>query len=205
MTRINLLPWREELRKERQTQFIIMIACAAVLGAIVWGAGHLHYSTLIDNQQARNRVLEREIKELESKISEIETLEATKANLLARMDVIQQLQQGRPQIVHLLHQLAISIPDGVHLTKMTQKDSMITLSGAAESNARISSFMESLDRSNWLTDPKLDVIQVKDATASRKKVSEFELQVRQEGVEPAGQTAKDKAPAKKTPARAKAS
>ncbi len=212
MTRINLLPWREERRKERQKQFIVMLVVAALLGAGVWAVGHWHYEALIANQQHRNRILENEIKLLDQRIAKIKDLETVKANLIARMEVIQQLQQGRPQVVHLFHQLVTTLPDGVYLTSVKQSGNTITLKGVAESNARISSFMENLDRSDWLAEPKLDVIQVKDvksrtANSSPSRISEYTLLVKQKMPSTAAASVKTtkaadkKADAKKKPAK----
>lgn len=178
MTRINLLPWREELRKERQKQFVGMLVLSAILGGVVWAAGHMHYAGLIDHQNFRNQTLEREIAELQKRIVKIQDLETTKARLIARMNVIGELQQGRPQIVHLFDQLVKTLPDGVHLISLKQSGQKINLTGSAESNARISSFMENLDRSAWLADPHLEVIEVKSSAAVR--VSEYKLTVQQE-------------------------
>lgn len=212
MTRINLLPWREERRKERQKQFIVMLVVAALLGAGVWAVGHWHYEALIANQQHRNRILENEIKLLDQRIAKIKDLETVKANLIARMEVIQQLQQGRPQVVHLFHQLVTTLPDGVYLTSVKQSGNTITLKGVAESNARISSFMENLDRSDWLAEPKLDVIQVKDvksrtANSSPSRISEYTLLVKQKMPSTAAASVKTtkaadkKADAKEKPAK----
>ncbi len=177
MTRINLLPWREELKKQRQNQFIAMLVAGALAGAAVWGAGHAYYGDLIDHQRHRNAMLQTEIKKLDAQIVKIKDLESTKRQLISRMNVIQQLQQGRPQVVHLFHELATTLPDGMYLTTFEQKGSNLTIRGVAESNARISSYMERLDGSDWLDDPHLDVIQVKDAGGRRS--SEYTLRVKQ--------------------------
>src|SRR5690606_33778837 len=163
MTRINLLPWREELKKQRQNQLILMLLAAVVAGLGVWFVGHSYYDDLISYQNHRNRLLEREIAELDKRIAKIRELESTKAKLKARMEVVQELQQGRPLVVHMMHQLVATLPDGVYLTSVKQTGSNIVLTGVAESNARISSFMENLDKSGWLYDPRLTVIQVKEA------------------------------------------
>jgi type IV pilus assembly protein PilN len=179
MTRINLLPWREERKKERQKHLVLMLAAAAGAGLAAWAAGHSYYDGLIAHQQYRNQVLQREIVELDKQITKIKALEETKANLKARMEVVQQLQQGRPLVVRMMHQLVTTLPDGVYLTSAKQNDSSITLTGVAESNARISRFMENLDASDWLQEPRLTVIQVKDGKSRR--LSEYTLQVSQEG------------------------
>src|SRR5690625_2592584 len=135
-TRINLLPWREELKKQRQNQLILMLALAFVAGLGVWFAGHSYYDGLISYQNNRNRVLEREIAQLDRRIVKIRELEETKTKLKARMEVVQELQQGRPLVVHMMHQLVTTLPNGVYLTSVRQSGNDITLSGVAESNAR---------------------------------------------------------------------
>lgn len=177
MTRINLLPWREELKKQRQIEFLVILGIAAALAAAVWYGGRWHISGLVDYHEHRNRMLETEIAELERQIEEIEDLETVRDQLLARMNVIEELQAGRPQIVHLFEQIATTIPEGVYLRSLDQSSERLTISGVAQSNARVSRYMENLDESPWLTDPDLDVIQVDSREGSR--VSDFTLRVRQ--------------------------
>ena len=178
MTKINLLPWREQRKKERQQRLALLLAAAAGAGLGVWAAGHGYYDGRIRHQQYRNQMLAQEIAELDQKIARIRQLEAAEARLKARMDVVQALQQERPLAVRLMHQLAVTLPDGVYLTSVQQTQDTIVLSGVAESNARISSFMGRLDASDWLHDPRLAVIQVK--TEQGRRLSEFTLQVSQQ-------------------------
>ncbi|WP_290650058.1 PilN domain-containing protein [Aquisalimonas sp.] len=177
MTRINLLPWREELKKQRQMEFYVVLGVAAALAAAVWYGGHWHISGLVDYHEHRNQMLETEIAELDRQIEEIRNLETVRAQLVARMNVIEELQAGRPQIVHLFEEIATSIPEGVYLKSLQQNSAKLTLTGVAQSNARVSSYMESLDASPWLTDPDLEVIQVDNREGSR--LSDFSLRVRQ--------------------------
>ncbi len=177
MTRINLLPWREELRKERKQRFIAMLAAGGLLGIGIWAAGHQYYSSEIAYQERRNNILQTEIRRLDRQIAEIRDLESTKANLISRMNVIQELQQGRPQVVHLFHQIATTVPDGLYLTSLKQTGRQLTITGRAESNARVSSYMENLDASEWLRNPRLDVIQVREH--ERRRISEYTLRVEQ--------------------------
>ncbi|MDH5191009.1 MAG: PilN domain-containing protein [Gammaproteobacteria bacterium] len=177
MVRINLLPWREIRRKERERQFYSILAGSAVLmGAIVLYV-HLHINGLISEQNNRNAFIEGEIAVVEKQIKEIEQLEAEKARLLARMDVIQKLQSSRPVVVHLLDEVVNTLPEGVYLTNLTQKGDVITLKGIAQSNARVSAFMRNIDKSEWLTDPKLNVIQTNKK--GRQRSSDFTLVVKQ--------------------------
>ncbi len=176
-TRINLLPWRDELKKQRQTEFYVILAIAAAIGLAVWFGGRSYLNAEIQHQQQRNNILQQEIRQLDRQISRIQDLERTREQLIARMDVIQELQEGRPQVVHLFEQLVTTLPDGVFLESVRQRSGNITITGVGQSNARVSSYMERLDASDWLTDPNLDVIEVRDREGVR--VSNFTLQVRQ--------------------------
>jgi type IV pilus assembly protein PilN len=177
MARINLLPWREAERKRRQRE-LATITAASVAATLVIGVGvHLQLNHLISLQQERNRFLEQEISMLDRQIGEIRKLEQTKANLLARMDVIQRLQQSRPEIVHLFDELVKAIPDGVYLTKESQHGKSIVVEGRAQSNARVSAFMRNIDASTWLGNAHLLVIRQKGRTASG--LSEFRLRFNQ--------------------------
>jgi len=177
MAHINLLPWREELRKQKQQQFAVVAAGTAILGGLLVLLTHMQIEGLIENQNQRNRFLDQEIAQLDEKIAKIKDMEKTKTALLARMDIIQQLQRSRPQSVHLMDQLVYTMPDGVYLSKIAQKDNALTLNGIAQSNARVSAYMRNIDSSEWLSKPKLDVIETKDGEQRRN--AEFTLRASQ--------------------------
>jgi type IV pilus assembly protein PilN len=177
MAHINLLPWREELRKQKQQQFAVVAAGTAILGGLLVLLVHMQMDGLIENQNQRNQFLDQEIAVLDKKIAKIKELEKTKTALLARMDIIQQLQHSRPQSVHLMDQLVYSLPDGVYLNKISQTGAALTLSGTAQSNARVSAYMRNIDSSDWMTLPKLDVIETKDG--ERRRTAEFILRANQ--------------------------
>ncbi|QKT03426.1 PilN domain-containing protein [Ectothiorhodospiraceae bacterium 2226] len=177
MARINLLPWREAQRKERQRQFVGMAGGVVLLMGMVIVYAHFHIAGLMETQQSRNTLLEREIADLDRKIRDIRALESQKERLLARMNVIQQLQGNRAEIVHLLEVLAEALPDGVHYTDIRQQGNALVLQGVAQSNARVSALMRNLDASPWLTNPRLDVIQADRQGGAR--TSTFTLRVTQ--------------------------
>lgn len=177
MTRINLLPWREAYRRRKNAEYYkILLLCMALAGAL--GFGGLQFAQAkVDFQEQRNALLEREIAELQAVLAEISELEQTKHNLLARMEIIQQLQGQRPQIVHTFHEIASRVPDGVYLTDMRQQgDRLMVLEGRAESNARVSALMRRIDRSDYFSQPRLEVIEA-DKEAG---ISTFKMSVRQE-------------------------
>src|SRR5690606_23400010 len=159
MARINLLPWREELRQKRKKEFMV-----ALLGAVLLGAGTVYAAKLtaqgwISNQNARNTILKTEIAELDKQIEEISGLESQKNRLLARMEIIDQLQRSRPEVVHLFDELVETLPEGVHLTEVKQANTRIEVKGDAQSSTRVSALMRNIDGSEWLRNPGLDVVQ----------------------------------------------
>jgi len=176
-TRINLLPWRETHRREKNNEFYVVLGlCMAVAAGIGFG-GFKFAEGKVDHQAQRNARLTTEINLLQAELKEIEALEDTKNNLLARMEIIQQLQGSRPQIVHTFHELAQRLPDGVYLTAMKQVgETQLVLEGKAESNARVSALMRRMDRSEYFTQPRLEVIE----QGKEDRISNFRLGVVQE-------------------------
>lgn len=158
MARINLLPWRETLRKERETQFYIGLGVAALVTLAFVAYIHVRVAGQIETQHARNEFMQQQIASVDRAIAEIKSLEEEKAKLLSRMNVIQQLQGRRPAIVHLFEELVLTVPDGARLSKVTHNGNLLDIEGIAESNARVSAFMRSLERSPWLKNPELIVI-----------------------------------------------
>ncbi len=173
MPRINLLPWREELRQKRKKDFL-----AAIVGAVLVGAGATYASKWvvqqrIDNQQTRNGVLEEEIRQLDAQIEEIRGLENQKERLVARMRIIEELQQSRPLVVHLFDELVEALPEGSTYTRVTQTNDRIALTGIASSTTRVASLMRNIEDSDWMNSPQLGSIQAIDSGAGR--ASEFQV------------------------------
>lgn len=192
MARINLLPWREWERKRKQREFAGMAAAGALVAAIAVVIGHIQMENMIGSQEDRNRFLEAEIKTLDDRIVKIKDLESTKAKLLARMNVIQELQSNRPVSVHLMDELVRTLPEGVHLKKFTQKGVELTMEGVAQSNARVSAYMRNIDGSLWVGNPKLNVIETK--SEDRRRIAEFTLLASQKATANAAQETTEAAP-----------
>jgi type IV pilus assembly protein PilN len=177
MATINLLPWREDCRRERKRQFFIILGTAAgiTLGIIV--LVHGLFTQLIEHQQVRNKYIEDQIALLDKKITEIRELEKEKQRLLDRIRAIETLQTSRPVIVHLFDELVTTLPEGVFLTEISQQGDAIAIKGVAQSNARVSSFMRNIEVSPWLKSPHLEVV---EATAQDgRRLSNFTLKVQQ--------------------------
>jgi type IV pilus assembly protein PilN len=149
----------------------------------------------IEYQTQRNEFLRAEIRKVDELLKEIEELDKVKARILARMQVIQDLQARRPEAVHLMDELVTTMPEGVHLDSITQNGQKVSLNGRAQSNARVSALMRNTEASPWLEKPNLQIVQNKgedkDAT-----LSEFKLQIQQKRAKPAAESRPEKEPAK---------
>lgn len=174
MPRINLLPWREELRKIRQKNFglaavgAVLAAAAIVMGTVAF------YTAKVDHQAQRNAFLDNEIAILNEQIKEIQQLETVKERLLARMEIIENLQTKRPEVVHLFDELAKAVPDGVQIESVKQTGTRITITGIAQSSTRVSAFMRNIDSSPWLTNPDLNVVTTV-GTSDKGRTSSFTI------------------------------
>jgi type IV pilus assembly protein PilN len=177
MPRINLLPWREQQRKERRLALGVALGGAAVAAALVTLGVNLFYNSLISAQEERNKRLQAEIRELDKQIERINTLETQKQNFIARMQIIEKLQRSRPEIVHLFDELVRTIPDGVYLTALEQNKSRIKIQGVAQSSTRVSTFMRNIDASEWLRNPELEVIETKSGQTLGANFTLFAEQV----------------------------
>jgi type IV pilus assembly protein PilN len=178
MPRINLLPWREEDRQRRQREFMVALAGSFVAGLLVVVMSIFAYSQMIDNQEQRNARLTEEIANLEKSIQEIDGLERQKERLLARMEIIEQLQASRPEIVHLFDEMARQMPDGVYLTGMKQTGANVEVRGVAQSSTRVSALMRQVDASDWMADPEVDRVETTTSGSSRQ--AEFIVNLKQE-------------------------
>ena len=194
MAHINLLPWRQELRKERQRQFLTIMGLSAMLMALIVVAVHLQYSRMIAVQESRNQVLSKYIKDVDAQLAEIKDLDQQIERLKTRMQVIERLQANRPEVVRLFNELVESLPDGVYLTKLKQSGNTLTLEGEAQSQTRVSSFMRSLDAAKSMANPSLEVIEVDPK--SPEKARRFVLRVTQV-IPEAGENKKSKLQARK--------
>jgi len=167
MPRINLLPWREELRQKRKKDFLLAVFGAVMIGGLMAYATKLTVQGMTSNQNSRNNMLRTEIAELDQQIEEILGLESQKERLLARMEIIDRLQRSRPEIVHIFDEMVAALPEGVHLVEIKQLDTRIEFQGAAQSSTRVSALMRNIDASDWLRDPGLDVVETTDDGPAR--------------------------------------
>jgi type IV pilus assembly protein PilN len=177
MPRINLLPWREEERKKRQRDFMIAMGASVVAAGLVLTLTIFAYNSMLGHQNARNDRLTAEIAELDKSITEIDGLERQKERLLARMEIIEELQSSRPEIVHLFDEVSRQLPEGVYLTGMKQTGSTVQIKGIAQSSTRVSALMRRVDASDWLTDP--GVVRVETTEQGPARQAEFVVNLKQ--------------------------
>lgn len=174
MIKINLLPHREIKRKRQQKEFFIMLGVVVGIGIAIWFAMHTLLDGQLEEQKKRNAYLDSEIASLDKQIDEIKKLKEQTAALLQRKKVVESLQENRAETVHLLDQLVRQLPDGVFLKNVTQKGDRVTISGFAQSNARVSTFMRNLESSAYLERPSL--VEIKAVVGEKStRMSEFNL------------------------------
>ena len=118
-------------------------------------------------QEANNAFLAAEIAKLDAKIVQIQALEKSKAKLLKKKEIIENLQGDRSLMVHIFEQIARTIPDGVALGAIKQTADSIQLEGKAQSEARVAQYMRNLDDSPYLKDPDLNIVIVQDPAAGQ--------------------------------------
>ena len=177
MPRINLLPWREEQRKERKLGFLVALGGGTVAAAVAAFAFYLMFGSMIDAQDQRNEMLRGEIKQLDKQIEEINNLESSKQKFIARMEIIEKLQRSRPEIVHVFDEIVRQLPEGVYLTSVKQQDKRLKFEGVAQSSTRVSAFMRNIDGSEWLRNPELEVVETKTGNTVGSSFTLFADQV----------------------------
>lgn len=177
MLRINLLPWREEARRERQRQFLYSLVGTLVLGAILVLVVSLFFDQKISIQEARNQKIQTEINRLQQRIDRIAELERTRNRLLSRKQIIEQLQASRSLTVELLDKLAKTIPIGVTLTDVRQQGNRLTLLGTSQSNARVSAYLHSLEQMDLFVSPELQYVRASAQPIARTESYEFAINV----------------------------
>jgi len=178
MARINLLPWREQLREERKKEFLTILALVVLFAGALVFLGDRYVNGRIDHQNERNAFLKKEITLLDARIKEIEELQARRAQLLDRMKIIEDLQGKRPIIVRVFDELARTLPDGVYFSELAMKGAELSVKGGAESNSRVSNLMRQMDGSDWLTAPNLTAVKAVTSGAL-DQANVFELTVKQ--------------------------
>jgi len=178
---INLLPYREERRKRRKAAFFAGLGLAGLIGAGIVVAAYLMLEFLTAEQQSHNQYIKNEITRLEAQIKDIADLKAEIESLKARQRAVEDLQTDRNTPVQLLNDVARLAPEGIYLTAIRQDAKVVTISGIAQTNERVSEFLRNVSRSSeWLEKP--DLIEVKLAavttnTRDQRRLLDFSMKV----------------------------
>ena len=178
MARINLLPWREEQRRERQRHFMSTLLMTSILGVVLVFLAGTVYDQKIKHQNFRNELVKKEISKLETRIKRIDELERTRARLISRKQVIERLQASRAMTVELLDKLAKSIPVGVTLTSMRQQGTTLVLAGTSQSNARVSAYLKELGQNDLFLSPQLDFVRSASRPDTATEPYQFSIKVK---------------------------
>jgi type IV pilus assembly protein PilN len=178
MARINLLPWREEQRRDLQRQFMSKLLITCIVSVVAVFAVIGFYNQKISHQQSRNELIKSETRKLESKITRIDELERTRARLISRKQVIERLQASRSTTVELLDKLAKSIPVGVTLTSIRQQGPVLALLGNSQSNARVSAYLKELESSDLFISPQLTFVKSAPSPATATEPYQFSINVK---------------------------
>ena len=182
MILINLLPHREAARKRRRDVFNVSLGFSALVGGLIAGGIFLWYEEAISVQQSANSILKSEIAKLDGQIKDIAGLETEIAALRARQQAVEDLQSDRNLPVHMLTELVNQLPDGTYITKMNQSEQLLTITGTAQSNERVSELLRNLaNNTPWFSKPEL--VEIVSGTVNlspreTKRVSNFSIRVR---------------------------
>jgi type IV pilus assembly protein PilN len=173
MIRINLLPHREEAKKAKREQFFVLSGLVSVLGALIVFAGYTLIDGQVSAQSGNNDFLKKEIAVLDKQLDQIKRLKEQTQALLSRKQVIENLQRDRGETVYLLSEMVKQVPEGIFLKTMKQDGLNVSLTGYAQSNARVSALMRNIEASPWLENPQL--IEVKASLLNNRRVNEFSM------------------------------
>lgn len=162
MAEINLLPWRATLRNAVKKEFLIMVVVVLGLAIFILAMSLSMVKTKVQQQQALNTELKQNMAILEPKLVAIAAIKIELNNLSTKRDALEQLQLQRSGVVHLLEQVVYQMPPGVYLTHFDKKGMQLIFEGVAESNSRVSEFMQKIEEAKWIAEPHLTEIKVVD-------------------------------------------
>ncbi len=195
MAKINLLPWREAYRKEKKEQFLVVLGGILVLSALVSYLWIVSVESAIENQDARNHILDTEIAKLEKQVQEISELKKKRDDLLTRIKIITDLEGTRPLIVRYFDDFAHAIPDGLYITSLSRVGDVVSIEGIAESYNRVASLMRNLEDSDWFASANLTSVTA--APKEGEQANSFKMTVHTSVPGEVGQAAQDADAAKK--------
>lgn len=181
MILINLLPHREEKRQLNKQAFYAGLGVSVAVGAVVVGLLYAFQQQMISAQQGRNEFLSEANRKLDAEIKDVSSLKFQIEALKARQRAVEDLQTDRNMPVYLLSELVKQTPEGIYLTSVKQDGQSVLITGAAQSNERVSEFLRNTStQSMWLERPELQEIKAAARTGkdSRDIKRLFDFSVR---------------------------
>ena len=141
MILVNLLPHREERRRQRKQAFFAGLAAFALAGVAIVGLWYTVLQQMTSAQESRNTFLQAEIARLDTQIKDIANLRSEIEALKARQKAVEDLQTDRNTPVYLLDELVKQTPEGVYLTSIKQAGQVVAVTGVAQTNERVSELL----------------------------------------------------------------
>jgi len=181
MAHINLLPWREAALKAQQKEYFTILAAVGLLSFALVLSVNFYYQARIDGQNSKNQYLKNEIAQLDIQIAEIKTLNAKKAALQKRINVVEQLQLSRNVGTQVLDEIAKIIPNGVYIIELEKQGNTLQLTGKSESNNHLANMIRAVELSDLFVDATPESITADDG--SPKLLSSFKMKVRIKGLD----------------------
>lgn len=175
MIRVNLLPHRQVRRELRQREFGLMAGFTAIAAAFIIFLGWSYINSQAEAQLERNKRLDGAIVKLDKEIADIKDLKDQISTMLARKQVVENLQTNRSQAVIVLDELSRQLPEGMYLKSIKQQANVISVNGIADTNARVATLVRNLSASTWLESPSL--VEIKSVLVNTLKQNTFTLNV----------------------------
>jgi len=156
MAKINLLPWRDELREKRKKEFIVICIGAALIGVLLVVGAWFYYNYKLEDQEQANQLIISTNQNLDVQLKSLEGLQEQRNAIVERMKLIQGLQSQRPIAVRLIDEMARVVPANLYITKFTRVGDKFTIEGKAESPNAVAEFLRNLEASAWYRNAFMD-------------------------------------------------
>ena len=149
MAKINLLPWRDELREQRKKQFIAMCVGVAILGLVTVMLTWLYFGHKLNDQEQANQLITSTNQTLDSQLKTLDGMQERRNAIIERMKLIQGLESQRPVTVHLIDELVRVVPSSMYITKFNRTGDKFTIEGRAESPNTVAELLRGMEASPW--------------------------------------------------------
>ena len=149
MAKINLLPWREELREKRKKEFVLFSTLAGLIGIVALGLTWFHFDNKLQDQEQANQLIVSTNQNLDVQLKALDGLQEQRNQIIERMKLIQGLQGQRPIPVRLADELVRVTPTNLYITKFQRVGDKFTIEGKAESPNTVAELLRNLEASPW--------------------------------------------------------